>query len=185
MLTIALVGWTLVVLPGPDQPTAVSCVTCQTSTQAIRDQIRELQAESGRDRAAAARDLARVRWQCHPEVVAALARTLRTDSKPRVRAQAAAALGVMVPNLPISHLALLNACRSDPAGSVRHSARVALDAKGLRCVTDCPICGPLPTGAAITGPVLTWPEWEADTRSRPDPAFPPPSLSPALPDRER
>ena len=180
MLMITLI---VGLLTGPSlvgEPIDKPCDECQISTRAIADQIRALRDESWRSRAAATDWLAKVRWQCHPEVVAALTATLQTDDKPKVRARAAEALETMVPNLPTSHLALLGAARSDPVASVRKHARTALATKGLRCVTDCPICGPLPNGAAIVGPQPLWPEWKS--APNPEPAVPAANLPPALPD---
>ena len=180
MLLVALVVGMFSGPPSVSESIDKPCPECQTPTRAIDEQVADLRDDSWRKRAAAARWLAQVRWQCHPEVVAALTATLRTDPKPRVRARAAKSLEAMVPDLPTSHLALLGATRSDPVAAVRKHARAALDVKGRRCVTDCPICGPLPRGAAIVGPQPLWPEWE----SSPDlkPALPPPNLPPALPD---
>ena len=180
MLIIALLIGSLTAPPLVGEPIDNHCDKCKISTHVIKDQIRALRDDSWRNRAAAARELAKVRWQCHPEVVAALTATLQTDDKPKVRAGAAEALETMVPNLAISHLALLGATRSDPVASVRKHARAALVAKGLRCVTDCPICGPLPTGAAIVGPQPLWPEWESSPAL--EPANPAANLPLALPD---
>lgn len=179
MLILALILGTLGGPTGPARAIDPRCPQCRADLATIRGELAALGSNSAREREGAARSLAGVRWQCHPEVVAGLVEALRADAKPRVRLQAAEALRRMVPDLPSSHLALLNAARSDPARSVRNQARHALDAKGRRCVGDCPICGPLPTGAAITGPSLAWPEWD---RPRVDPAPIPAPLPPALPD---
>ena len=179
MLILAL---TLGMLGGPPQsarPVAARCPECRADPAAIREHLAELRSNLPREREGAARALAGVRWQCHPEVVAGLVGALQADSKPRVRAEAAEALRRMVPDVPASHLALLGAARSDPVRSVRNQARRALDAKGRRCTADCPICGPFPTGAAITGPALAWPEW---AQPRVDPAAAPGGMPPALPD---
>ena len=126
------------------------------------------------------------RWECHPEIVAALTDALRDDPKDKVRAQAAEALGTLVPNLPTSHVALTAARQADPSAGVRKESGKALAAKGLRCVTDCPICGPLPRGSAIIGPEIRLPELIL----RPEPKHPwrpaetgdPSGLPTALPD---
>ena len=180
MLVVTLFVGMLPGLLSAEQSVENLCVKCQTSTRSIEDHVRSLRNESWRQRASAAQWLGKVRWQCHPEVVAVLSATLQADDQPRVRVRAAEALEAMTPNLPNSHLALLGAARSDPATSVRKHARAALAAKGLRCVTDCPICGPLPTGAAIVGPLPLWPEW----KSAPDLELGIPflNLPPALPD---
>lgn len=171
----------------PVSPLAIDrCPECRADLKWIRAETRALHSSTRpKDRVEGAVALASVRWRCHPEVVAALAEALGTDKKAQVRAGAAEALGRMVPDLAVSHLGLLEASRSDPEASVRKQARKALAAKGLRCVADCPICGPIPSGAAITGPSVLLPEWDdkpAKTGTKPKEPRPTPSTPPALPD---
>ncbi len=171
--------------PTAGRPAVDRCPECRADLAPIRAETRALRSsDRWRDRVEAAKALAPVRWQCHPEVVIALVEALQTDEKGKVRAEAARSLGRMAPNLPTSHVALVGASRSDPEASTRKQARKALAAKGLRCVVDCPICGPIPVGAAINGPSVLLPEWD-DKLKKADakPNLPPaPSLPPALPD---
>ena len=182
--------WLLAGEPRASRSAVERCPRCRADLASIHQATVALHARRWRDRDQAARRLAEVRWQCHPEVVAALVATLHDDGKAKVRAEAAEALGSLVPNVPASHVALDTAARSDPDASVRKQAHKALAAKGLRCVTDCPLCGPLPRGAAITGPTLVWPELDrsrqparVDAETTKAAAGLPPALPDALPQR--
>ncbi len=182
-----LIGLLAVLLgsgPPPLQSAPDQCPTCPARTDSIRRQIEALHAPLARERITAARGLADVRWECHPEVVAALAGLLHDDPRLKVRVEAARSLGRMIPNVPVSHLALDEAARRDAGASVRKQAQKALAAKGLRCVADCPICGPLPRGAAITGPAVVLPELDRKPERPPsdvDAAKEAPVVPPALP----
>ena len=172
--------------PPSGRPADARCPECRADLASIRAETRALRSSDRlRDRVEAAEALAPVRWQCHPEAVDALVEALQTDKKGKVRAEAARSLGRMVPNLPASHVGLVGASRSDPEAPIRNQARKALAVKGLRCVVDCPICGPLPAGAAITGPSVLLPEWgdkPEKAETKPNSLKPTPSLPPALPD---
>ena len=178
----------LMTTPEPaDVPRPDRCIGCQASITELKQDLRALHTGPWRRRDRAAHDLAECRRECHPEVVTALTDSLRHDERAEVRAEAAESLGRLVPLVPASHVALDEASRLDPAAAVRKQAGRSLAAKGLRCVTDCPICGPLPKAAAITGPVLKLPELDQSPgeklRKPVDPvAAPTTSLPPALPD---
>lgn len=167
-------------LAAPDDPApAGRCPDCHAPADRVDRAIRGLHDPAWRRRDRAARELAEASWRCHPSAVAALVEALREDDHPKVRAEAAESLGQMVPPVPASHVALDEARRLDPSASVRKQASRALAAKGLRCAADCPLCGPLPTGAAITGPAIRLPELDrAETTTPPGP----PAMPPALPD---
>ncbi len=179
-LSLFVVLCAAVVEPAPGD----FCPDCRADPGSIKTNVERLRtATKWRARAEAADSLGSFRWQCHPDVVDALVEALRADKKAKVRAEAADSLRRMVPNLPSSHVALEEASKSDPVASVRKEARRALAAKGLRCVVDCPICGPLPRGEVITGPSVGLPEWDSKT-DRPKPASPlPRALPEAIPQR--
>ncbi len=174
LLSLIVVSASSTFEPAPND----SCPDCRADRGSIKSEVERLRsAAKWRSRAEAAEALGSIRRQCHPEVVDALSEALRGDKKAKVRAEAAASLGRMAPNLPSSHVALQEASKSDPVTSVRKEATRALAAKGLRCVVDCPICGPLPKGGGITGPSVGLPEWDSKT-DRPKPASPLPQALP-------
>ncbi len=175
---------------GPKKP-AARCESCGAGAAALDAEARTLR-ESPRWRARdrAARALREADWKCHPDAVLALCDALAKDRDPRVREEAAGSLRRMAPRVPVVHEALERATTSDPVGDVRKQARKAIEALGKRCVADCRICGPLPTGSVIHGPTIIPPGWMPWIAPDPAPSSPAPArdgpspggLPPAIPD---
>ena len=81
------------------------------------------------------------------------------DPSDDVREEAAESLEKMAACVPAAHEALSRAASGDPDHGVRKEARKALAALGRRCIADCQVCGPLPTGSVIQGPTIIPPDW--------------------------
>lgn len=155
MLALATMG-----AHGPRGPKAGRCESCGVEASVVRSQVLALRSSPkrrARDRAAQA--LARCNWRCHPEAVLALCDALRLDPDDDVREEAAESLGKMRPFVPIVHETLRRAAEADPEDDVREEARDALANLGRRCIADCPICGPLPTGSVFLAPTVIPPGW--------------------------
>ncbi|WP_435011639.1 HEAT repeat domain-containing protein [Tundrisphaera lichenicola] len=164
-------------------------VDAQTvSSPIVQDIISLRNSPKEDDREDAAEDLRKFDWRRHPEVVQALSDALSLDPSDDVREEAAESLGKMRPFVPIVHESLLRASTIDPDRGVRKEARKALGSLGRRCIVDCPICGPLPTGSVIQGPTIIPPAWmpwlvpDSSDRNRSETTPSDEPLPPALPD---
>jgi hypothetical protein len=142
---------------GPKPP---SCDECGAKSAAVRKEIQVLRTSRKKgDREDAAEDLRKFDWRRHPEAVLALSDALVLDPSDDVREEAAESLGKMAPCVPAAHEALIRAASRDPDHGVRKKARKALESLGRRCIADCRVCGPLPTGSVIQGPTIIPPDW--------------------------
>ena len=162
-----------------------ACDTCGVETRAMIAEIQCLQSSPrGRKREEAAKDLRKVDWHCHPEVVSALATALLTDGKDNVREEAAESLGKMAASTPEAHQALTTASAGDPDRGVRHEARKALKRLKSRCDGTCVVCGPAPGGIAPTAPpdrAIVVPDDQPPAQLVLPPNLGPPELLPAEP----
>ncbi len=186
-----LLGLSALAATGPEDARSGRCPECGRDAVEVRSDVAALRTSPRwRARARAARRLGEVDAKGHPEAVLALASALANDREGRVREDAAVSLRRIAPPIPAIHEAIDRASRLDPDRVVRREARSALDAPRKRCMADCPICGPLPTGSAFRSPVTIPPGWEAwlgsEGASRtpiPGPkAIPPSDLPEALPE---
>jgi hypothetical protein len=140
-------------------PKPASCDECGARSSAVRKEIQILRTSRKKgDREDAAENLRKFDWRRHPEAVLALGDALVLDPSDDVREEAAESLGKMAPCVPAAHEALSRAAR-DPDHGVRKEARRAMSALGRRCIADCQVCGPSPTGSVIQGPTSIPPDW--------------------------
>jgi hypothetical protein len=141
-------------------PKPASCDECGARSSAVRKEIQILRTSRKKgDREDAAENLRKFDWRRHPEAVLALSDALVLDPSDDVREEAAESLGKMAPCVPAAHEALSRAASRDPDHDVRKKARKAMGALGRRCIADCQVCGPLPTGPVIQGPSTIPPDW--------------------------
>jgi len=96
-----------------------------------------------------AHDLQDFNWRHHPEIVPAVSFSLLNDPHKKVRAQAARTLMKLGACDGLAHAALAEAAEHDSHLWTRHWSKKALKRLDRRCLTDCPICGPLPASSGV------------------------------------
>lgn len=185
-----MLGLVVVGEPGNRSPKPDRCIECGQDLADICTDIQALKtAPRWRVRARAARRLREIDGMGHPDAVLALCLALANDPDEEVREDAAGTLRKVAPPIPFVHETIDRASRSDPDRIVRRESKRALDAHPRRCMADCLVCGPMPTGTVFRSPVVIPPGWEgwpkpgSPVPPEPIPASVPPSdLPPALPD---
>ncbi|QDV38579.1 HEAT repeat domain-containing protein [Tautonia plasticadhaerens] len=133
------------------------CRSCLSEYREVQGLLVVMQRHpSWKERDDAAHDLRDFDWRCHPDLAPTLASAMLGDCHEEVREEAAETLARLAPRDGMAHLALRQAAHSDPDHATRKWARRALDRLDDRCLTDCPICGPVtpvePTGFASPVP---------------------------------
>lgn len=187
--TVLVLAQSAIGLPGHHVSGPGSCDSCGVEKTVPVAMIARLQGSPRwRERHNAAHALRRFDWQCHPEVVGALAYSLLNDPCEEVREEAAQSLTRMAPCLPVAHAALERAARCDPDSATRRWARRALSALGNRCAAACQVCGPavVPApaepGLDLLAPgIQAVPDRPGPPRNEPGLTLPQPSAEPEIP----
>jgi hypothetical protein len=139
------------------------CGSCLSEYREVQGLLVEMQHHANwRRRDDAAHELREFDWRRHPELAPALAYTMLNDCHEEVREEAAESLAKLAPCDGSAHLALRQASLSDPDHATRKWARRALDRLDGRCLTDCPLCGPVPEigPGAVSSPMPAGYEYE-------------------------
>lgn len=133
------------------EPPTVECSdSCGAQSPEVVAKIQVLQTSPRwRQRDNAAHALRRYDWQCHPEIVLALAAAVQTDCCEEVREEAAETLAKLNPPpcVPGVHETLAYAAKADPDHATRKWARRAIARFEGGCTGDCSVCDPGQPGA--------------------------------------
>jgi hypothetical protein len=119
------------------------CDVCGVEKAVIAAEIGRLQTcPFWKDRDRAAIGLRHHAWECHPEIVVALANAMLHDCHEEVREEAAESLTKLAPCMGIAHQALAIAATADPDHATRHWAKRGLAKLNRRCEGACVVCAP-------------------------------------------
>lgn len=186
-------GHDRIVVVRAENEKAIKCSECGIVTCELAEDLARLKADpEARGRVRAARNLRRVDWKCHPEVVDALAASLLSDCKAKVRTEAAESLVKMAPCLASAHYALARAAKCDGSLCTRIWAKKGVKKLANRCEGKCTVCSPgvvvgdpraVDSDEPTLRPAQEAPAAEAPPVVEPAPVSPPP-VPEALPPRE-
>jgi hypothetical protein len=168
---------------GHDDRATASCDVCGMERSSVVSEIVRLQkSPNWRAREDAARDLRKVDWRYHPEVLGALAYSLLHDGEEEVREEAAQSLTRMQACAPVVHEALTRAAACDPDGATRRQARRGLRNLARRCEAPCTVCGTAVVSTRVIGPAPGAPVLgPLDVAPRLSPAPVEPAVAPSPP----
>jgi hypothetical protein len=133
------------------------CDTCGVRGIEVAEKIQVLQScPKWRQRDNAAHALRRYEWECHPEILFALATALQTDCSEEVREEAAETLAKLspAPCVPEVHEALARAAKCDPDHATRKWARRAVVRLDEGCRAECAVCEQGQAGYVVERPVF-------------------------------